>query len=302
MAPMPEDGTIATEVGLQTYLREINEAPLLSADEERALGAAIQASTCPVNASAGRKKMMAQREELERTGREARERMIRSNLRLVVKIAKAYQNRGMPLADLVEEGNLGLLRAVEAFDPNQGTRFSTYGSWWIKQAIKRALINTVQPVHIPAYMVELIARWKQTHRDFHEAHGRRPTMQELAVAMDMPERKIRIIKRAVRAFAAPTQSDAFGDGPTLSEMLPDDKTPAPEAQLFNVGESELIQRMLSTLDDREATILRMRYGLDDREPRTLKEIGVAIGLTRERVRQIEAEARRKLSELLEDHI
>lgn len=243
---------------------------------------------------------MAERERAERKGHEARERMIRSNLRLVVRIAKGYQNRGMSLSDLVEEGNLGLLRAVEGFDPDQGTRFSTYAAWWIKQAIKRALINTVQPVHIPAYMVEMIARWKQAQREFEDRFGRHPSIPELAEHMQLPERKVRIIRRAVRAFAAPTQHTPDENGLTLTEMLPDEKTPSPDEQMFTEGETRMIQELLNQIDEREAMVLRMRYGLDDQEPMTLKDIGAAIGLTRERVRQIESNARRKLAELLEE--
>src|SRR5438105_1385899 len=159
-------------------------------------------------------------------------------------------------------------------------------------------MNTVQPVHIPAYMVEMIARWKQAQREFHERNGRTPSIQELAEHMQMPERKVRIIRRAVRAFSAPTQSNTGPEGISLSEMLPDDKTPAPDDQVFSENEARTIQSLLNQIDEREATILRMRYGLDDREPMTLKEIGATIGLTRERVRQIEAEARKKLSDLL----
>src|SRR5262249_3647005 len=243
-----EDVAIAIEAGFQTYLREINEAPLLTAVQERELAYAIQAAERATAEFASGTITLAKREELEHVGHKARERMVRSTLRLVVKIAKNYLNRGMPLADLVEEGNLGLLRAVEGFDPEQGSRFSTYASWWIKQAIKRALINTVQPVHIPAYMVEMIARWKQAQREDHEANGRTTTIQELAEHMKMPERKVRIIRRAVRAFSAPTQSGSSPDGISLSEMLPDDKTPAPEDQVFSDNEAKIIQALLNQID------------------------------------------------------
>ena len=242
---------------------------------------------------------LADREEMERQGAAARERMIRSNLRLVVNIAKSYAHRGMPLADLIEEGNLGVLRAVEGFDPDMGARFSTYASWWIKQAIKRALINAVQPVHIPAYMVEMVARWKQAHSQLQETHGRTPTIQEIADHMQLPERKVRIIKRAVRAFSAPTQSPAAESGQGLSDILEDEKSLSPDEAVFNAAEAELIQRLIGQLDDREATILRLRYGLHDNEPMTLKNIGKKIGLTRERVRQLEAQALRKLQDALE---
>jgi RNA polymerase primary sigma factor len=244
---------------------------------------------------------IAEKEQIEDEGNMARDRMIRSNLRLVVNIAKTFGNRGMNLSDLIEEGNLGLLRAVEGFDPDMGPRFSTYASWWIKQAIKRALINTVQPVHIPAYMVEMIARWKQAHAELQDKLHRVPTITEIAEHMQVPESKIRIIKRALRAYTAPTQSATIEGGISLSEMLPDHKTVEPGEAMFNESEIAKIQDLVATLDDpREAIILRLRYGLGDDEPMTLKDIGAKIGLTRERVRQIESEALKKLHRILTD--
>ena len=171
---------------LEVYLQQIDEVPLLTAEEEKELCNKIIHENCMAS----------------------RERMIRANLRLVVAVAKRYTNRGLPLIDLIEEGNLGLLRAVEGFDPEQGARFSTYGCWWIKQAIKRALINAVQPVHIPAYMVELIARWKKASRDLEDKLGRQPNVQELADEMELPARKVRIIKKAVRATHRPAKTAA----------------------------------------------------------------------------------------------
>ena len=229
----------------------------------------------------------------------ARERLVRSNLRLVVNIAKRFSRRGMPLSDLIEEGNLGLIRAVEGYDPDQNTRFSTYASWWIKQAIKRSLINSRQPVHIPAYMVEMIARWRQAKAHFVEQEGRQPTMQELAEFMDLPERKVHMIRRAVTAFASSQQSASEDTELPLSETLTDERTPRPDEAMFSEAESGTLQRLLEEIDEREATILRLRFGLDDGEPMTLKDIGAKVGLTRERVRQIQDEALRKLNALLE---
>ncbi len=289
---------IAVEAGLQHYLKQINEAPLLTAEEERALGQIIQRSIELDELFGEGKATLAEKEEAEADAQRARDRMIRSNLRLVVNIAKNYANRGMPLSDLIEEGNLGLLRAVEGFDPDQGTRFSTYGSWWIKQAIKRALINAVQPIHIPAYMVDMIARFKQAQETFIEREGRQPDLKELADEMNIPERKVRIIKRAVKAFNSPTQSGDAETGLPLSEVLADTRGPKPGDAVFTNSENKMLQRLLEQIDPREAEILRLRYGLEEDEPMTLKDIGKKVGLTRERVRQIEHEALRRLNQLV----
>ncbi len=265
---------------IQVYLSEINRTALLTAEEERELGWAIINDGCPA----------------------ARERMIRANLRLVVAIAKNYANRGLPLTDLIEEGNIGLMRAVEGFDPAQGARFSTYASWWIKQAIKRALINARQPIHIPAYMVELIAKWKLAQRTLHAELGYAPSIEQLAEHMQLPVKKVKIIRRAVRAFRTPAQegSGSEGDLMSLSELVADTRDGAPDERALLTEELDVLRKLLETIDDREATILRLRFGLDGREPLTLKQIADMVDISRERVRQIVEESLEKLNERLND--
>jgi len=259
---------------LEVYLKQIDESPLLNREEEVMLARRIRDEGCMAS----------------------REHMVRSNLRLVVSIAKRYMNRGLPLQDLIEEGNIGLMKAVENFDPEYGARFSTYGTWWIKQAIKRALINAVQPIHIPAYMVELIAKWKKASRDLEEELGRQPNTKELSERMELPEKKVRIIKKAVRACQRPSQEGGFNDdAPTMGEVIADERQMPPDEAVLLEDDLATIAQLLDAIDDREATILRLRYGLTGDEPLTLKEIGVVVGLTRERVRQIEIEALRKLN-------
>ena len=289
---------IVLDSGLRTYLKQINKAPLLTAEHERELAEQIQYAQEMAERFAEGECTLAEKERAEEEADKAREVMVRANLRLVVNIAKKYTKSRMPLSDLIEEGNLGLIRAVEGYDPSQGTRFSTYASWWIKQAIKRSLINGVQPIHIPAYMVEMIAKWRQARDQFMENEGRTPSVAELAEFMNLPERKVRIIRRAVKAFSSPTQSTEFESGVSLSDLLADKKTPQPGAAMFSESEANMLQCLLDQIDEREAAILRMRFGFDDGEAMTLKDIGKRIGLTRERVRQIETEALRKLHELI----
>lgn len=266
-------GSRALQSDLQLYLKEINKYPLLTAEQERELGWAVLNDQCPV----------------------AREKMIRSNLRLVVAIAKNYANRGLSLIDLIEEGNIGLMRAVEGFDPAQGARFSTYASWWIKQAIKRALASAAQPVHIPGYMVELIAKWKAAFRKLELELGYPPSMQDLASAMDLPLRKVKIIKRAIRATQSPSSEQGLWGNASLSDMVHDHRHISPEQNLLREDELRTLQNLLDSIDEREATILRLRFGLDGSEPLTLKQVAEELGMSRERIRQIVDECLTKLN-------
>ena len=221
--------------------------------------------------------------------------MVRANLRLVVNIARGYVGKGLALQDLIEEGNLGLLRAVQGFDPEVGTRFSTYASYWIKQSIKRALVNTAKPIRIPAYMVELLCKWRRMSADLQDSLGRPPTVEEIARALEIPKKKLAIVKKAIKVYNLVPQTDQPENGWSLGEMLMDERNRAPDVVMVEADNLKLVLRRLEEMDKREATVLRMRFGLNDLPPKTLKEIGESLGLTRERVRQIENEALGKLS-------
>jgi len=222
--------------------------------------------------------------------------MIKSNLRLVIAISKHYSHRGLALSDLVEEGNVGLIRAAQGFDPAQGARFSTYASWWIKQAIKRTLINSQQAIHIPAYMVELIARWKMETRKFEADNSRPPTILELSKVMGIPVRKLNIVKKAITAYNSPNQAPKSigGEEPNFNDLFTDTRTSGPVEKISSREDFSVILKLLDSIDHRDAHVLRLRFGLEGQEPLTLKEVGDQVGLTRERVRQIEVDALKKL--------
>src|SRR5271163_4650881 len=206
---------------LETYLREINETPLLSAQQEKDLANRIGEGD-----------------------NEARDQMVRANLRLVVNIARSYTGKGLGLQDLIEEGNLGLLRAVEGFDPSMNTRFSTYASYWIKQSIKRALVNTAKTIRIPAYMVELLAKWRRATTRLQDELGRPPTHEEVAKLLNLPKKKLAIIKKAIRVYNAAPQTDQAETGWSLDEMLMDSHGKSPDTEM---AESDDLHQVLDLL-------------------------------------------------------
>ena len=228
---------------------------------------------------------------------EAREHLIRANLRLVVSIAKMYNDRGLNLQDLIAEGNIGLMKAAEKFDPEAGCRFSTYGTWWIKQSIRRALTTTVKSVRVPGYMTEMISKWRNVAKELRYMLGRMPTVEEVAMELGIPRESWPLLKRTIESNQA---GQVSLDVMTQSQdTVEDEKAVDPEETMLHRDLLSRLDELLGVIDEREAQILRLRYGLGDgAEPMTLKEIGKVVGLTRERVRQIERDALRKLYDVM----
>ncbi|WP_419186131.1 sigma-70 family RNA polymerase sigma factor [Rohdeia mirabilis] len=272
---LPE-AVISSERCLETYLQEINEVPLLTPEEEKELGRRIQTGDL-----------------------EARERMIRANLRLVVSIAKMYSDRGLALQDLIAEGNIGLMKAAEKFDPAAGCRFSTYGSWWIKQSIRRALTNTVPSVRVPGYMSEMVSKWRSVSNELSYKLGRTPNVAEVANELGIPEETWAVLRQTIETSSMGPQVslDALTQN---QDVVEDPRSESPDETIAHADLLTKIGDLMGAIDEREATILRLRYGLEEgSEPKTLKEIGKIVGLTRERVRQIEREVLKRLQRVID---
>jgi RNA polymerase primary sigma factor len=267
--------TITREPALEAYLRDIGRVPLLTPEEEVLLA-----------------------KRLAKGDASAREQMITANLRLVVTIARNYVNRGLALMDLIEEGNIGLLRAVEKFNYREQCRFSTYANWWIKQAIRRAITNTSKTVRVPAYMVDALSQWRDAELTLQSKLGRQPSVEEIIAASGVNSKSVRFVKRLVRISTSPSQPVSLDLLSSLNELIEDDRTEKPDQNMLTQGEHQILRKLLSSISPREAHILRLRYGLGDDRPMTLAQIGHKMKLTRERVRQIEREAITRLHSII----
>lgn len=262
---------IAVDDPVRMYLKEIGKVPLLTAEEEIELA-----------------------KNMELGDNEAKKRLCEANLRLVVSIAKRYVGRGMLFLDLIQEGNLGLIKAVDKFDWRKGYKFSTYATWWIRQAITRSIADQARTIRIPVHMVETINKLIRISRQLLQEYGREPSPEEIAAEMDISEEKVReILKIAQEPVSLETPIGEEEDS-HLGDFIPDDDVPAPaEAAAFSMLKEQLVE-VLDTLTDREQKVLKLRFGLDDGRARTLEEVGRRFDVTRERIRQIEAKALRKL--------
>ena len=264
------------DTAIKLYLREIGQVKLLTPQEEIVLAARIK-----------------------KGDKKAREQMIKANLRLVVKIARDYEGIGLPLLDLISEGNIGLMKAVERFDPKKGGKLSTYGSWWIKQSIKRALANQSKTIRLPVHLVDKISKMRRVAMKLQEELGREPTDEELADELGMTPTRVRQMRLA---GIRPASLDApIGDDESknFSEVVEDENATSPYENLEDKTVVAMLQDMVKHLDEREATILQYRFGLDGGTEKTLEEVGVKFGVTRERVRQIQNLALRKLRKMIE---
>ena len=264
----------ATDDSVRMYLREIGKIPLLNSEEEFELAQRVLKSE-----------------------KKAKDKMAEANMRLVVSIAKRYSGRGLDFLDLIQEGNTGLLRAVEKFDPDKGFKFSTYATWWIRQAITRAIADQARTIRIPVHMVETINKLLRTQRRMTQEFNREPTIEELAEELEMTPEKIEYvikIKQDITSLDAGIGRDGDEEDSTLSDFVEDEDSITPEESAATQLLKEQVKEVLSSLSDREQKIIRMRFGLDNGKNHTLEEVGQEFAVTRERIRQIEAKALVKL--------
>lgn len=262
---------VSIEDPVRMYLKEIGKVPLLTAEEEKELAMKMEAGDM-----------------------EAKKRLAEANLRLVVSIAKKYVGRGMQFLDLIQEGNLGLLKAVEKFDYTKGFKFSTYATWWIRQAITRAIADQARTIRIPVHMVETITKVKKVSSQLLHETGHDPSAEEIADKLEMPAERVREIMRIAQDPVSLETPIGEEEDSHLGDFIPDDDAPAPADAASLMLLKEQLNEVLSTLTDREAKVLRLRFGLEDGRSRTLEEVGKEFDVTRERIRQIEAKALRKL--------
>lgn len=262
---------ISIEDPVRMYLKEIGKVPLLSAEEEIELA-----------------------KRMELGDQEAKKRLAEANLRLVVSIAKRYVGRGMLFLDLIQEGNLGLIKAVEKFDYRKGYKFSTYATWWIRQAITRAIADQARTIRIPVHMVETINKLTRVSRLLLQEYGREPTPEEIAEAMEVDVARVREIQKIAQDPVSLETPIGEEEDSHLGDFIEDDKTQTPGDSVTFIMLKEQLLSVLDTLTPREEKVLRLRYGIDDGKPRTLEEVGKEFNVTRERIRQIEAKALRKL--------
>ncbi len=264
------------DTAIKLYLREIGQVKLLTPQEEIQLAARIK-----------------------KGDKKAREQMIKANLRLVVKIARDYEGIGLPLLDLISEGNIGLMKAVERFDPKKGGKLSTYGSWWIKQSIKRALANQSKTIRLPVHLVDKISKMRRLSMRLQEELGREPTDEELADELDVSAVRVRQMRQAAIRPASLDAPIGDEDSNYFSDVVEDENAATPYEDLEDKTVTGMLQEMVKRLDARESTILRYRFGLDGGSEKTLEEVGAKFGVTRERVRQIQNLALRKLRKMIE---
>jgi RNA polymerase primary sigma factor len=283
---------------LPVYLQEIGRVPLLTGPAEVELATAIETGLAAAELLTQRDLLsqaeIEQAEDELARGREARRRLIEANLRLVVSIARRYMNRGIPLGDLIQDGNIGLLRAVEKFDYHRGFKFSTYATWWIRQSISRSLADHARTIRIPVHMVEAINRMIRTTSQLQQELGREPTPEEIGEAIELSAERVReMLAMLPQPMSLETPIGDEQDA-HLSDFIEDEQAVNLEGSAQQMMLREEVQLVLSSLSGRERRVIELRYGLDGDRDRTLSEIGDALGVTRERIRQIEAKALRKL--------